>query len=144
MKDWNLQLVSPSGKVFNLGGMGYASSTVEHSYVMSEIRAFLSASNLTQREFLLEGLHQMLLNEGFHRWHGYRLVWGDASPESPHVAYPNGRDTKWTLYRLINGRTKVLLQGELPGNWWDLEIEDRQWLAEQHVLDVEESSPKSA
>lgn len=143
MKNWNLQLVSPSGEIFELGGLGYASSGIEHSYVMPEIRAFLPESNLTQREFLLADLHQMLLNPNFQQWHGYRLAWGDAQPEDAHAAYPNGRDTRWTLYRLINGQTRVLLQGELPENWWDLEIEERQILAEERIADMEKEDPKS-
>lgn len=138
MKHWNLQLTSPNGQTFDLGGLGYASSTLEHGYVMPEIRRFLAASNLTQKDFLLSGLQQMLLNSSFYRWHGYRLVWGDASPEDEHVAYPNGEDLKWSLYRLINGKTELLISGCLPSDWWDLDREDRYQLVNAHAQEFED------
>ena len=128
--DWKLQLVSPSGDIFDVGTMGYASSTLEHSYIFPQIKEFLEGSTLTQREFVLEDLTQMLLNPGFHRFHGYRVAWGSHSPEERYSAYPNGQDLDWTLYRLINGQTRTLVQGKLPENWWDLDEDERYQIVE--------------
>lgn len=135
MPDWNLQLISPDGEIFNLGSLGYASATLEHSYVFPEIREFLMSSTYTQRDFVLSDLQQMLLNESFHRWHGYRLVWGNTPTNGKYSSYPNGSedDLAWSLHRLINGKDEILLEGRLPYDWWELEEEDRLCLIERKI-----------
>ena len=127
---WNLSLTSPTGEVFELGDMGRASRTQEHAFIFVEIIEFLKESDLTQREFILADISQMLLNSGFHRFHGYRLAWGGGSPEEKFSGYTDGVAVDWQFYRLINGKTILLLEGALPSDWWGLDEYERQALAE--------------
>jgi len=106
----------------------------EHGYIFGEIIKFLKESNLTQREFVLS-LSQMLLNSGFHQYHGYRLAWGGGSPENPSSGYPDGVALDWQLYRLINGKAELLLEGALPSNWWEIDQDDRHHLVEEKIRD---------
>ena len=150
---WNLQLTSPTGEVFELGDMGdmgRASRTQEHGYIFGGIIKFLEESNLAQREFVLSDLSQMLLNSGFHRYHGYRLAWGGGSHEEDNgyrlawgggsheegfSGYPDGVALDWQFYRLINGKAKLLLEGALPSNWWEIDQDDRDHLVEEKIRD---------
>jgi len=122
-----------------MGDMGRASRTQEHGYIFGGIIKFLEESNLAQREFVLSDLSQMLLNSGFHRYHGYRLAWGGGSPEEEFSGYPNGTALDWQFYRLINGKTELLLEGALPTNWWAIDQDDRHRLLEK-IRDEEEAS----
>ena len=133
---WKMQLIAPSGKVFDMGEMGYAASTQEHSYVMPQIVEFLKNSNYTNTELILESPTQALLHHGFWPFHGYRLVWGDADPVTDsYAAYPNGRDLNWKLYRLSNEQTEVYLEGSLPENWWEMSEAEQQVFLEQQPLE---------
>lgn len=127
-KEWQLQLVDPQGKVWNLGGMGYASSTREVSYVLNQVAEFLEGEecNWVGKEFVLADVWQTLLNENFHPYHNFRLVWGPIpSSLEPFSQYPNGRDIEWHLVYTSNGRVHECLSGFLPEGWWDLEEQER-------------------
>jgi len=141
-KKWNLTLTSPSGETFDMGDMGLASSGQEHGFVLGGIIKFLEESNFTQREreFVLADPIQMLLNNSFHQWHGYRLAWGGGSPEEEFSGYPDGVALDWQFYRLINGKTELLLEGTLPSNWWAIDQDDRHRLLEIKIRDEEEAS----
>jgi hypothetical protein len=136
---WTMKLVSPKGEEFTMDNNfgGYASSVVEHSFVFPLFREFLSKDQEYNKFLLTVGASQALLNETFMQFHSYRLAWGNANPTDPHVAYPNGVDTNWTIYRCSNGNQNIILSGSLPDNWWNLEDGERQVLAEECLLDFE-------
>lgn len=129
-KDWQLQLQDPTGKVWALGSMGYASSTPELSYVLNQVKEYLQSGECTWsgKEFVLVDVYQTLLNRGFHPYHNFRLVWGrppvsrvltDCNP------YPDGCHTNWHLCYESNGRVQICTSGSLPDGWWDLDEAER-------------------
>ena len=135
-KDWQLQLQDPTGKVWVLGELGYASSTPELSHVLSKVRKYLQSEECTWsgKEFVLADLYQMMLNANFYQYHCFRIVWG-AAPTwecrglDNYSPYPNGRDTVWHLCYESNGRVEVCMGSNLPDNWWQMDDHEQdQWL----------------
>ena len=134
--DWQLQLVDPTGKVWELGNMGYAASTGETSYALFKVREYLLSEecNWNGKDFVLAGVWQTFLNSAFYPYHNFRLVWGPV-PNSPSEigkfsAYSNGKDIEWHLVYSSNGRVQKLLSGSLPEGWWELEEEERAYQLE--------------
>lgn len=130
---WKLQLVNDD-KIFELGDAGYASSCVEHDYVIPEVRAFLKNSDLAAVDMVVADPYQALLNPTIAQYHMFRLVWGDQSPNDKFAAYPNGTDRSWTLYQLCNGKAKIVLSGSLPCNWTEMTEEEKFCAAEERYM----------
>jgi hypothetical protein len=128
--NWQLQLIDPQGKTWGLGDMGYASASGETNHVLHKIKEYLESDscNRAGREFVLADVWQTLLNEGFHPYHCFRLVWG-AIPKKEikaHSQYPNGKEVDWHLVFVANGHIKECLSGSLPEGWWELDEDERQ------------------
>lgn len=129
-KKWQMQLIDPQGKTWELGSIGYAASTPELSYVLGRVKEYLESDSCTlcSKHFVLADVWQTLINESLHPYHSLRLVWGSI-PErevKPHSAYPNGRDIEWHLLWVGNGQVDVCTSGSLPEGWWDLDEDERQ------------------
>ena len=130
---WKLQLVN-NDKIFDLGSMGYASSCVEHSYVMPEIKAFLESSDLADTDIVVADPYQSLLNSSIAQYHSFRLVWGDQSPGDKFAAYPNGTDLDWKFYQFANGKAKLVFSGSLPANWNEMTAEEKYFAVEDRYM----------
>lgn len=128
-RNWQLQLIDPQGKTWELGGMGYASASGETSYALNHIAEYLESDcDWSGKDFVLADVWQTLINEGFHPYHCFRLVWGPIPKKEikAYSQYPNGRDIEWHLVFVANGQIKECLSGSLPEGWWELDEEERQ------------------
>ena len=129
MTKWKLQLVSPEGEVLSLGELSNVHSIGETSIALMHIESYLQSEqcNWVGKQFVLLDLHQMLLNNDFHEYHNFRLVWGTIPQKKvgEFAQWPNGKDTQWHLCYESNGRVQECLSGELPEGWWELSEEDR-------------------
>jgi hypothetical protein len=143
MGKWQMKLIAPNGEELlmdqNFGG--YAGTCAEHTFVMCAWRKWLAEEDdsIPSHNLLRLAGSQALLNSAFMQFHNYRLTWGDTNPlESVHVCYPNGRDLNWSIYWCANGIQRLKLSGSLPEGWWDMDEEERQFLAEECLRDYEE------
>lgn len=77
MTKWKLQLVSPEGEVYSLGELTNVHSVGETSIALHYIESYLQSEecNWVGKQFVLLDLYQMILNNDFHEYHNFRLVW---------------------------------------------------------------------
>lgn len=132
MGKWQLQLVDPQGKMWELGSMGYTSASGETQWVLSQIEEYLQKKcKYNGKEFVLADVKETILNDSFHPYHNFRLVWGKVPLYSSEIEeysqYPNGKDTKWSFLYIANDNIRTLLSGSLPVGWWELDEEERNY-----------------
>lgn len=124
---WRVALISPKGEVVDATTLGYDNAVPAASLVYGEIREYLQSPTCTWcgADTVVRDVAQMLGLSGLRQWHNFRLAWGDADPNEAYAECPNGRDTKWTLYFCANGRNSVVLTGQLPEGWWEMDEDDQ-------------------
>jgi hypothetical protein len=128
-KKWQMQLIDPQGKTWELGSIGYAASTPELSYVLGQVTDYLESEDCdwAGKDFVLADVWQCILNERLHPYHNFRLVWGSVPKKElkEFSQYPNGRDIDWHLVYQSNGQIQECFSGSLPEGWWELEESER-------------------
>lgn len=124
-RKWRVALVAPDGQILTSQSLGYSSTDIALSSVLSQIASEIKDSTWSGKDLFLMDPGQMLGLAELRRWHNFRLAWGEGDPEARFSECPNGVDLHWNFYYCANGRCELITSGRLPEGWWKWDEEER-------------------